>query len=142
MAGWWGTVTMTRCCWSGGTPLEMIWIRSRSERPVAVVHVSGHLAVVNSAALKMLGIDATTPDPIGGVIVRDPDSADGRRPNGVLEETAARAVWEHTLDLGVMDALRMTTQAAEEYLAVGCHDSLGRWNADPGGHIADSVESA
>ena len=89
------------------------------ERPVAVVHVSGHLAAVNSAALKMLGIDATTPDPVGGVIVRDPDSADGRRPNGVLEETAARAVWEHTLDLGVMDGLRMTTQAAEEYLAVG-----------------------
>ena len=90
-----------------------------AERPVAVVHVSGHLAVVNSAALKILGIDATTPDPDGGVIVRDPDSADGLRPNGVLEETAARAVWEHTLDLGVMDALRMTTQAAEEYLAVG-----------------------
>ncbi len=89
------------------------------ERPVAVVHVSGHLAVANTAALKMLGIDAATPDPVGGVIVRDPDSADGRRPNGVLEETAARAVWEHTLDLGVIDGLRMTTQAAEEYLAVG-----------------------
>ena len=89
------------------------------ERPVAVVHVSGHLAVVNTAALKILGIDSTTPDPDGGVIVRDPDSIDGRQPNGVLEETAARAVWEHTLDLGVMDGLRMTTQAAEEYLAVG-----------------------
>ncbi len=89
------------------------------DRPVAVVHVSGHLAVVNSAALMVLGIDESTPDPEGGVIVRDPASADGRRPNGVLEETAARAVWEHTLDLGVMDGLRMTTQAAKEYLSVG-----------------------
>ena len=89
------------------------------DRPVAVVHVSGHLAVVNSAALQILDIDESTPDPEGGVIVRDLASANGRRPNGVLEETAARAVWEHTLDLGVMDGLRMTTQAAKEYLAVG-----------------------
>jgi predicted amidohydrolase YtcJ len=90
-----------------------------SDRPVAIVHVSGHLAVVNSAGLAILGIDATTPDPEGGVIVRDPRSEGGRRPNGVLEETAARAVWEYTLDLSVMDAVRMTTQAAEEYLTVG-----------------------
>ena len=89
------------------------------ERPVAVIHVSGHLAVANSAALAALGIDESTPDPEGGVIVRDLQSADGRRPNGVLEETAARAVWDHALDLGAMDALRMTTQAAEEYLQVG-----------------------
>lgn len=93
--------------------------RVSAERPVAVVHVSGHLAVVNSVALAELGIDESTPDPEGGVIVRDSGSADGRRPNGVLEETAARAVWEHTLDLSMMDALRMTTQAAEEYLEVG-----------------------
>ena len=90
-----------------------------SDRPVAIVHVSGHLAVVNSAGLAILGIDAATPDPEGGVIVRDPRSEGGRRPNGVLEETAARAVWEYTLDLSAMDAVRMTTQAAEEYLAVG-----------------------
>jgi predicted amidohydrolase YtcJ len=93
--------------------------RVSRDRPVAVVHVSGHLAAVNSAALEILGIDESTPDPEGGVIVRDRASADGRRPNGVLEETAARAVWDHTLDLGVMDGLRMTTQAATEYLAVG-----------------------
>ena len=93
--------------------------RVSQDRPVAIVHVSGHLAVVNTAALEVLGIDESTPDPEGGVIVRDLASADGRRPNGVLEETAARAVWDHTLDLGVMDGLRMTTQAAKEYLAVG-----------------------
>jgi predicted amidohydrolase YtcJ len=89
------------------------------DRPVAVIHVSGHLAVVNSAGLAILGVDAESLDPEGGVIVRDPDSDGGRRPNGVLEETAARAVWEYTLDLSAMDALRMTTQAAEEYLAAG-----------------------
>jgi len=89
------------------------------DRPIAITHVSGHLAVVNTAGLRILAIDESTPDPEGGVIVRDATAADGRRPNGVLEETAARAVWEHTLDLGVMDGIRMTTQAAQEYLAVG-----------------------
>ncbi len=93
--------------------------RISTSRPVAIVHVSGHLAVVNTVGLDILGIDESTPDPSGGVIVRDPLSADGRRPNGVLEETAARAVWKYTLDLGVMDGLRMTTQAAAEYLSVG-----------------------
>ncbi|MEL0136138.1 MAG: amidohydrolase [Halieaceae bacterium] len=93
--------------------------RVSAERPVAIVHVSGHLAVVNSAGLEILGIDESTVDPEGGVIVRDPLSADGRRPNGVLEETAARAVWEYTLDLGIMDGVKMTTQAAAEYLSVG-----------------------
>ncbi|MEK9656614.1 MAG: amidohydrolase family protein, partial [Halieaceae bacterium] len=48
-----------------------------TERPVAIVHVSGHLAVVNTVALEILGIDESTPDPAGGVIVRDPLSADG-----------------------------------------------------------------
>ena len=28
-------------------------------------------------------------------------------------------MWEYTLDLSAMDSLRMTTQAAEEYLAAG-----------------------
>lgn len=93
--------------------------RVSAERPVAIVHVSGHLAVVNSVGLEILGIDESTVDPEGGVIVRDPLSADGRRPNGVLEETAARAVWEYTLDLGIMDGVKMTTQAAAEYLSVG-----------------------
>ncbi|MDB2688939.1 amidohydrolase family protein [Luminiphilus sp.] len=93
--------------------------RISTSRPVAIVHVSGHLAVVNTVGLDILGIDESTPDPLGGVIVRDPLSADGRRPNGVLEETAARAVWKYTLDLGVMDGVRMTTQAAAEYLSVG-----------------------
>jgi predicted amidohydrolase YtcJ len=93
--------------------------RVSAERPVAIVHVSGHLAVVNSVGLEILAIDESTVDPEGGVIVRDPLSADGRRPNGVLEETAARAVWEYTLDLGIMDGVKMTTQAAAEYLSVG-----------------------
>jgi len=59
-----------------------------AEIPIAIVHVSGHLAAVNSAALSATGISAATENPPGGVIRR---RAGGREPNGVLEETAASA---------------------------------------------------
>jgi predicted amidohydrolase YtcJ len=55
------------------------------EHPIALIHVSGHLTTVNSMALDLSGITAETPDPPGGVIRRQPGSAE---PNGVLEETA------------------------------------------------------
>lgn len=55
--------------------------------PVTLTHVSGHMTVANSLALKLSGIDASTPDPAGGVIVRQKDS---KEPTGLLQETAAR----------------------------------------------------
>ncbi|GEA62275.1 amidohydrolase [Vibrio comitans] len=56
-----------------------------TEVPIVIVHVSFHLAVVNSKALELLEIDESTIDPEGGKIVR----VEGTNiPNGVLEETA------------------------------------------------------
>lgn len=54
--------------------------------PVYLMHVSGHLAVANSAALKLAGITAETADPAGGVIERD---AQGQ-PTGIVKD---RAMW-------------------------------------------------
>jgi len=54
--------------------------------PVLAVHISGHFAAVNSAALDVFGYSASTDDPTGGVIRRRPGS---REPNGVLDELAA-----------------------------------------------------
>jgi predicted amidohydrolase YtcJ len=56
-----------------------------ADRPVLVVHASGHLAAANTAMLKLLGVTADSPNPPGGVIRRE---ADGKTPDGVLEETA------------------------------------------------------
>lgn len=53
--------------------------------PIAVFHASGLVAVVNTAALRQLGIDAATADPAGGQIVRQPRS---REPSGVLTDSA------------------------------------------------------
>jgi predicted amidohydrolase YtcJ len=53
--------------------------------PILIVHQSSHLASVNSAMLKLMGYDASSKDPPGGVIQRKPGTTE---PNGTLEETA------------------------------------------------------
>lgn len=53
--------------------------------PVMMVHQSAHLMTLNHKALELIGYTAETPNPPGGVIRRE---ADGRTPNGVLEESA------------------------------------------------------
>ncbi len=53
--------------------------------PVVIIHQSSHLAVMNHKGLELAGYDAATPDPVGGIIRRE---ADGKTPNGVLEEMA------------------------------------------------------
>ncbi|HFQ4982504.1 TPA: amidohydrolase [Vibrio vulnificus] len=55
------------------------------DKPVLIIHTSGHLSVANSKALEMVGITAKTKNPEGGVIRRMPGS---QEPNGVLEENA------------------------------------------------------
>jgi hypothetical protein len=72
--------------------------------PVMATHISGHFAAVNSLGLKMIGYDATTPNPEGGVIRRE---ADGKTPNGVLEELAAMP--------HMVKALAPTTQESKDY---------------------------
>ncbi|GAB3250153.1 amidohydrolase [Larkinella harenae] len=53
--------------------------------PVVITHVSGHMSVANSAALKIAGINSNTKDPAGGLIVRKPGSTE---PDGLLQEKA------------------------------------------------------
>jgi predicted amidohydrolase YtcJ len=53
--------------------------------PVFLTHISGHVAVANSLALKLAGITRETPNPAGGVIERDAEGV----PTGMLEEDAA-----------------------------------------------------
>jgi predicted amidohydrolase YtcJ len=55
------------------------------DKPTIIIHASGHFAVMNSAMLKLTGISADSPNPAGGIIRRE---ADGKTPDGVLEETA------------------------------------------------------
>ncbi len=86
-----------------------------SEHPVAINHVSGHVAVFSSLALAELGIDADTPDPVGGRIVRDGDGV----ATGLLEEEAATQALGPHLQPSALDALKMVRRANEIYLAAG-----------------------
>lgn len=57
-------------------------------RPVVMQHLSGHGHFANSAALRIAGVDAATPNPPDGEIVKD---ASGQ-PTGLLVESGAWAV--------------------------------------------------
>ena len=105
--------------------------------PVMATHISGHFAAVNSVGLKKIGYDASTPNPEGGVIRRE---ADGKTPNGVLEELAA---------IPHMLTLQPATQEGKDYFlkrGVEMAKSFGYTTANEGrmfGQMhADMVDAA
>ena len=57
--------------------------------PVALIHVSLHGAVLNSAAFRAVGIDAKTPTPEGGITLRKPDG----EPLGLVMENSYLPVY-------------------------------------------------
>jgi predicted amidohydrolase YtcJ len=63
----------------------------QTKRPIFVQSSFGHTALVNSRALQLAGVDAHTPDPMGGRVAHD---AAGN-PTGILEDAAQAAVAGH-----------------------------------------------
>jgi len=57
--------------------------------PVFVSRLDGHMGLANSLALRLAGITRTTPDPDGGIIVRDPETGE---PTGILKDAAQALV--------------------------------------------------
>ncbi|NAZ82820.1 amidohydrolase family protein [Kineococcus sp. R8] len=68
----------------GGTPRREELDAAVGDRPAYLVNRDHHGAWVSSAALRIAGVDATTPDPPDGRIERDPDGT----PTGTLHEGA------------------------------------------------------
>jgi hypothetical protein len=60
----------------------------KSKRPIFVMSSFGHTALVNSRAMQLAGIDARTPDPMGGKVSRDASGS----PSGILEDAAQEHV--------------------------------------------------
>ena len=58
------------------------------ETPVFVSRYDGHMGLANSLALRLANIDSKTPDPAGGVIVRDEHG----NPTGALKDAATDLV--------------------------------------------------
>jgi predicted amidohydrolase YtcJ len=60
------------------------------DTPVFVSRYDGHMALANSAALRLAGVTAKTPDPPGGTVVRDRQG----NPTGALKDAAMDYVYK------------------------------------------------
>ena len=123
--------------WGGELPTRE-WIdAATAATPVAIVRSDQHLVLLNSLALELAGIDRHTPDPPGGLILRDPTG----EPNGLLKDRAKALVQrvipppsdadvDQAMVAGVMHALsKGLTQVHVTELDWTTHHSLRRLRA-------------
>ncbi len=86
------------------------------DRPVLIWHVSFHIAVANSRALELAGVDEATPDPDGGRIQHDAETG---APNGVLEENAIELVRRIIPEFSLADGYAVAQEASRRYVSQG-----------------------
>ena len=109
-------------------PTKEVVDRLTGNTPIFVERYDGHLSLANSAAMRLAGINAKTPDVPGGVIVRD---ASGN-PTGIFKDAAqelinkaippmsherrmraAHRALEHAASLGVTSVQHMNPEFAD-----------------------------
>jgi predicted amidohydrolase YtcJ len=102
---------------SGNAPLPNKKLIDRFTRntPVFVSRLDGHMALANSLALKLAGVTRETPDPPGGLIVRD---ATGE-PTGVLKDAAMSYVWKIVPESSFEEKLAAARAATEHAARLG-----------------------
>ncbi|MFT6809585.1 MAG: putative amidohydrolase YtcJ, partial [Saprospiraceae bacterium] len=86
------------------------------DNPVFINHVSGHLGVVNSAALKIMGVSRETLNPEGGEYER---VAGSQIPNGIIKESASMLVTQNIPSLEEKDIVRQFMQMQAYYASCG-----------------------
>lgn len=115
----------TQVNWDGGAfPSARDLDRAAPEHPVCLRAKSAHATWVNTLALRIAGIDDTTPDPDGGHIGRDDDGV----PNGILFETASELVMRHIPPVSVeqmADYMKLAQKLALASGLTGFHDFDG-----------------
>ena len=113
--------------WGGELPRKE-WVDALTpEHPVFVNRLDGHMALANSAALRLSGVDADgrTPDPAGGTIVRDPATGE---PAGVFKDEAMALVSRAIPEASEAELDRALQAAAKHALERGVtqvHDMAG-----------------
>ncbi len=85
-----------------------------TEIPIVVIHQSGHLGVYSSKALANGKITADSPNPEGGTIYRE---ADGKTPNGLMDENAHIAMLMKTLPKFTPEQMIEMMSAAQDIYA-------------------------
>jgi predicted amidohydrolase YtcJ len=85
------------------------------ETPVAVNRYDGHMILANSVALELAGITARTPDPAGGLIVRDRQG----NPTGALKDAAMDLLFKAVPPLSHDQRRHAIERALEHAASVG-----------------------
>jgi len=96
--------------------------------PVVLERICGHCALVNSDVLRISGITKETPDPPGGVIIKDPGTGE---PTGILNEKAMDLIkWpqlsereSHEMD---KRAVKLAVKEAARFGVTSVHDLDGK----------------
>lgn len=84
-----------------------------TEHPVMVTRLDGHISLANSLALELAGITHETPDPVGGDIVRNPETGEA---TGILIDAAQSLVFGVIPEAGD-EEIRHTLEAAIAHAA-------------------------
>lgn len=100
------------------------------DNPVFLTEFSGHNAWVNSRALSLAGVDATTPDPQGGHLVREEGSEE---PTGVLKEPAAMGLVSGVMPVYTPGQLREFVRQGMRQMAAEGVTSFTEAALGPGG---------
>jgi predicted amidohydrolase YtcJ len=97
--------------------------------PVILERADGHGAVANSAALKIAGVDKSTPSPFGGEVSKDKQTGE---PNGMLLDAAQGLVRRHVPPTSPADEERAVVLGVDRDIRLG-------WTQvqDPGGSYED-----
>jgi predicted amidohydrolase YtcJ len=90
--------------------------RFTAETPVFVSRLDGHMALANSLALKLAGVTRETPDPPGGLIIRDPKTGE---PTGILKDAAMSYVWKVIPESSLEEKLAAARAATEHAARLG-----------------------
>lgn len=113
--------------WPGSPLPRREWVDSVTpENPVFVTRTDTHMALANSLALRIAGVTRETPEPSGGVIVRDPATGE---PTGVLKDAAMPLVLAKIPPPGPEErdaALRAALDHAAGQGVTAVHD-VGTW---------------
>lgn len=105
-------------------PTKTLLDPATGDRPACLSRQDGHMVVCNSLALGLAGVTAATPDPPGGVIVKD---AKGE-PTGVLKDAAMDLVWRvrpPRTQAEVVASLRAAMKNAARYGVTSVQDLPG-----------------
>ena len=93
------------------------------DHPVFLTHVSGHMGVVNTRALALAGITASTPSPAGGEIGY---AGDGE-PNGLLKENAQELIKRVLPPYTLAETKAALAAAGQQMAAEGITSAQDAW---------------